>query len=1129
MTCSLVGLAMVLAGVAAPAEAGQFAVVIVPPSRVSMPAVVDVDFAAVAQALGLDTRGLRVAPGDVRAAVEGGDGELEPVPCQYDADGPARGQVVLAPLAGEEQTRVRVYFTAAGPRWDEPPARGAVKIERDGAAVVVDNGFARVRHDPARQGGLPSRWEFLKTGQVFEQFNNNDRLYTSELGGQYLRHCPDAGVDVVSEGPLRTVVRVSAAYTSTEGKQHESKPSAVYEYSYFAGLPYILVRAWMKQAPAFSWQELHFIEINFPGTDFTHWAAGRESGELTGEKRTLTGGGWVAVMDGPTGPRVLAVVGEGARIYDGRGEYGTYLHGPWVSWDGTEREFQVALYADDGPEALSRLVQAEGVLPRPGDAYVSTEELEGLLQALPREGFGAQRVRWAWVASLLRALARADLVGAVEGAREAMRLARDRADAMEWFVASEQFRCAEAGNLGMAWRRDDEGRVRLASLFDMKAKRELLGVAAGPLWTIKAEDAEGREVVVDAGSPVAAGPVSDEGEVRVQWRPLRDAAGVAPDQAEKLVVRLTARVTDEGQAQMELAVDNDSDLSLAEVIWPQLYFGPLGDRAEDDVFLGALGPGKLWRNPYETGARVGGLYPNGWTDMQMMGLYDGRGGLVLMAQDPVATTKHIEAAAEGRTMMMSLRWPAPDHTVAGNDFHPQGRVAVAPIAGDWYDAALVYRAWVESEAQWWPLRDRAGRPDTPEWMRDLPLWALASGTAENLVPAVKAFREYMDVPCAVHWYSWHEIPFDDDYPHYFPTKPGFAEGVKALQEAGVRVMPYINGRLWDSDTDDFPTKALPWATKDRKGDYYVEEYGSKQKLVPMCPTSKLWQETVQGIVKRLVGPECNVDGVYIDQVAAASPRICYDKGHGHALAGGPWWNTQGYWPMLEQLQADLAADFPDKMLTTECTAEPYTHVFDGYLSWHWQEDNAVPLFPVVYGDKVRLFSRAYGYVGDKATVYRMKMAQQWVFGEQLGWLDPNVWKEDGIGPYMRRLAKIRWNLRQYFRGRVLRPPTVLGAVDEVTGDWAWGGTRIVTLKAVQAGALMAETGEVAVVVTNLSDKPQKFELRIPLADYGLADNTSFVRYGEGGEEDRGLEVIDDGRLEMELGPMEAYGLVLAMG
>jgi hypothetical protein len=670
--------------------------------------------------------------------------------------------------------------------------------------------------------------------------------------------------------------------------------------------------------------------------------------------------------------------------------------------------------------------------------------------------------------------------------------------------------------------------VSLLSLFDMRARRELLGRKTPPLWLIKAEDRNGKQIAADADVPVS-GAQMVEGEMRLEWKPLRYLEGVLEKDRDRLTVRVRARISEGEGLQMEMQVENESSLTLAEVTWPQFCFGPLGDQGEDDVFLAALASGKLWSNPYYRGVLIQSMYPNGWADMQMMGLYDDRGGLVMMAQDPFASVKHIEGVGEGEGMRLDFRWPVPDHTVAGNDFKPPGRVAVVPIRGDWYDAAMVYRAWAEKEAKWWPLGETPGRPDTPQWMQDLPLWALTGGTSEQVVPAVKAFREFMGVPCAVHWYNWHQIPFDDNYPHYFPTKPGFAEGVRELQEAGVRVMPYINGRLWDSDTEDFPTKALPWATKNRKGDYYIEEYGSKQKLVPMCPVSKLWQGTVQDLVKRLVGPECNVDGVYIDQVAAAGACLCYDKSHGHPLGGGHWWTTDGYWPMLEKLQADLAAQYPDKMLTTECTAEPYIHVFDGYLSWHWQEQDAVPLFPAVYGDKVRLFSRAYNFSGDKALVFRMKMAQQFVFGEQLGWLDPNVWKEEKIGSYLRRLAKIRWHLREYFRGRMLRPPTVLGDVEEVSGDWAWGGSRIVTMKAVQAGAFMNNAGEVAVVVTNLSEKPQKFELRIPLVEYGLADNTSFVRWGENGIEDRGLETIEDQRLEMELGPMEAYGLVLAMG
>jgi hypothetical protein len=99
-------------------------------------------------------------------------------------------------------------------------------------------------------------------------------------------------------------------------------------------------------------------------------------------------------------------------------------------------------------------------------------------------------------------------------------------------------------------------------------------------------------------------------------------------------------------------------------------------------------------------------------------------------------------------------------------------------------------------------------------MRELCVWAVGGGAPKECVPIVKEFAKFMGVPVGFHWYNWHQIPFDNDYPHYFPTKEGFAEGVRELQQSGVFVMPYINGRLWDTrdkGTEDwqFSKVALP--------------------------------------------------------------------------------------------------------------------------------------------------------------------------------------------------------------------------------------------------------------------------------------------------------------------------------
>jgi len=1104
-----------------------YALVVVPPQGGQMPALADVDFAQVATALGLKASGLKVKRGDVRAAIEERGGRLKPVPCQYDAKGPAEGEVVLEVPASTRSLRVRVYFTAAGPKWENPLPPSPVSVSRQGQAIVVNNGFAKVWHDPARQGGLPSKWQFLATGKVFEDFNNNDRVFHKELQGFHLRNCPDPRVEVVAQGPLRVVVRVTSRYCRQDGTRPESKPEAVYEYSYFAGLPYVLLRAKVTQAERFEWPELHVAEINFPGTDFTHWLTQREEGALVADEKSHRGAGWAAVVDGPQGPNVLGVISSRVIIYDGRGGYGTYVHGPWVRWGTKETSFELALYAAGDKQALARLTKTEPGGLRVVAVRVSTPGLERDLALLRTRRGREEGELWAWAAELLRRLSADDLVRGVRLAREASKAARAGRPVRRWLSRADwPFECVYSDQLAVALLRSKGRPVRLASLFDVGAGREMLAARRGPLWELRMVDEDGEEVAADADmAPQSCRRLANQQVLALRWLPLRELG--KPD-ADKLVVDVKLGV-EESKLILRMNLLNDTSLSLEEIAWPNLYLGPLGDRGDDDVLVQAFGPGRLSRNPYVTAVPAKALYPNGGMDMQMFALYDPAGGATIMCQDPVASAKCVECSSEQGGLRFTFRWPAADFTRPGNDFTPPGPTVVQLFRGDWYDAAMTYRSWVAREAQWWPQRGKPGRPDTPQWMRDLPLWVVASGRPEEVVPKVRAFREYMGVPCGVHWYNWHKIPFDNDYPHYFPTKPGFPEGVRELQKAGVRVMPYINGRLWDSDTPDFKTKALPWATKDLEGKYYIEIYGSGEKLVPMCPTSKLWQETVQGIVKRLVGPEYNVDGVYIDQVGAASPRLCYDPSHGHPLGGGHWWTTQGYWPMLSKLQADLARDFPDKMLTTECTAEPYVHVFDGYLSWHWQENNAVPLFPAVYGDKIRLFSRAYRYAGDKALVYHMKLAQQFVFGEQMGWLDPNIWKDEAIGPYMRRLGKIRWQLREYFRGRMLRPPTIVGPVDEVTGDWAWHGKTLVTMKAVQAGAFRAENGRVAVVVTNLSRKPQTFTLRLPVKEYGVGEKAPFVWLGEEGRVNRQPQRLAAGSVKMTLKAGEAYGLLLGAG
>ena len=55
----------------------------------------------------------------------------------------------------------------------------------------------------------------------------------------------------------------------------------------------------------------------------------------------------------------------------------------------------------------------------------------------------------------------------------------------------------------------------------------------------------------------------------------------------------------------------------------------------------------------------------------------------------------------------------------------------------------------------------------------------------------------------------------------------------------------------------------------------------------MCPADLTWQHTIADTVGNIVG--AGAAGVYIDQIAAAGPKPCFDPSHGHPLGGGSHW------------------------------------------------------------------------------------------------------------------------------------------------------------------------------------------------------------------------------------------------
>ena len=482
--------------------------------------------------------------------------------------------------------------------------------------------------------------------------------------------------------------------------------------------------------------------------------------------------------------------------------------------------------------------------------------------------------------------------------------------------------------------------------------------------------------------------------------------------------------------------------------------------------------------------------------MQFGSFSTGESGLYYAAHDGRASTKKLGFSSDGASgdVRMSLgQYPEGMGAPAKSYEQPYDAV-IGVFKGDWFAATKIYRAWALKQ-KWCSKGRLADRADVSPKIKNVALWAMSNGASSQTIPGLLQFKERFGVPMATHWYSWHMIPFDNSYPEYFPPKPAFKSGVKTATDAGILVMPYINGRLWDVQIVSFAKEGLKYATRDEKGKAYIETYGSKRLLAAMCPYTKLWQDKVGEIVWRLID-EFGVSGVYTDQVGAAAPHFCMDASHGHPLGGGSWW-VEGYDKMLTALRARIKSKYPDSFLTTESNAEPYIQHYDAYLMCNSTQGNLIPMFSSVYSDMILTFGR-YTFEGDAKdeNAFYMKEGELFIFGGQLGWIgyfpaDPK-YKEQG--DYLKALSECRARAQKYMAfGEMLRPLPYKNEMPVVTGQWAvWRTKQKVELPAVINSVWKASDGSIGIALTNMSAKPVTATFECDAGEYGLRANKYLV-------------------------------------
>ena len=424
-------------------------------------------------------------------------------------------------------------------------------------------------------------------------------------------------------------------------------------------------------------------------------------------------------------------------------------------------------------------------------------------------------------------------------------------------------------------------------------------------------------------------------------------------------------------------------------------------------------------------------------------------------------------------------------------------VVIGAFKGDWWQAAKRYRRWALKQ-KWAAKGPIATRTDFPKSMIEPSIWlSWYMETPQGMSNWVSRVRKDMpDVTLGLRWYKWHSGGMCLNFPEYFPVKPKVPELSDYFRSCGITIMPYTNGRLWDTKLISF-RYAESDACMKQDGGFYPDPYGGdkaygRHDFAVMCPYAKNWQGAMSEFTERTL-MEAGANAIYYDQVGCASYRLCFNPNHGHPVGGGSWW-ADGYRAFLKR-EHDRCAP-KNIALTTEGTAECYMDVCDGQLVVTAASGEDVPFFPAVYSGYAIYFGTRQSARRAFDPTFAM-MAREFTWGVVNGWSDdwyPNRWgTEKRTAEAAVAFARARERNRDVFvYGTLedeLRP---IEPIEKRTFEWkqTWNKRCSTGEVAVVTGAWWKDrAGKSVLSAVNITDDPQTVRFRVPDRKNGCVSRT----------------------------------------
>ena len=913
------------------------------------------------------------------------------------------------------------------------PAGGSAHAHVAGEEIV--GRYFGLRHSPQGNGGFPQEVRFCESGYAETKLQFYDRLHHPGVGTFWAKNDRAATSQVVLDTPQRVVVESRTRFLNDAGEEAPGHPVAVYHYVYAPDSPVVEVRRTITREDASQkWNEAIFLQPSRFERAYDTILCGEPLqttavGPSDGEPRSFSFGQW-GVFASPQG--AFGVGGTAGGGYDrGRHGFPYNLAAKNFGWAAGEREHRQSALLYFGPAKTSEAWYARWL----GSARPTVTIRE--CPPEPAEEIG-------------------DIILDCNGMK------------LYFGDAVEGFGCRGVENC--------LGDTPVRFVFPREPRLPLWRLSFQKPYAVRQKEA-GQPGCPDTVwlSSMPAGSVptqSCEGEkITFTWQGL-DLPG------EPGVVDVICTITPMAgrpEAEWRIRVVNRSQAwGLVETHYPLL--GKVIRPGQGDALL----PNNTWGHRLHRNSTVSTTqsYPGYKCPMQFMAFNQGDAGLYFAAHDPGARPKRLVVSSEqDASFQVFAENASRPGTGNGDDF----AFCLAAYRGDWWQAAKRYRRWAISEPPWTAKGPIANRTDYPRSLVDATFWQrLDSGAqTDQLGTTMEELhaRAGHRPGFALHWYCWHQIPFDNSYPEYFPAHEGFAANVRRLTAQGILVMPYINARLWDVDIPSFTTEVRNAAALPESGEPSLETYGSGRYLTPMCPYTKLWQDKIDEICTRLMD-ECKVSGIYLDQIGCAGPELCFNPTHGHPLGGGTHW-VDGYRTMLARIKAKAAPR--GVFLTHEASAEPYIDNIDGNLICTERFQEEVPTLAAVYSGYTIYFS-VISHPRDELAAFCALQARDFLWGAQPGW--NSKWMADekhrAHFDYEVYLGDLQKAAKEFFReGELLGEQRPANDPGTATMTWLHKTPHQANLQAVQAYWWKARPtdGRLLLAIGNLSPEVRRFSVK----------------------------------------------------